>query len=150
MRCCICAAAFDGFTMNLTNSLFMKNPSCCRFRFFIPLIILAVVALLALAVRGLWNGVLADVLDVKAITYWQALGILVLARILFGGFPRRGGGFGPPWMRYRMMRHWQSLTPEQREQMRQKMREKFGDWPRPCCGGDETDETDKPGESPKA
>lgn len=126
----------------------MKNLSC-KFRLLIPLIILGIAALLALAVLGLWNGVLTDVLDVKAITYWQALGILVLARILFGGFPRRGGGFGPPWMRYRMMRQWQSMTPEQREQMRQEMRARFGDWPRPCCGG-EAVEPEKPGESPKA
>jgi hypothetical protein len=128
----------------------MKN-RCCKFRFLIPFIILGVAALLALAVRGLWNGVLTDVLDVKAITYWQALGILVLARILFGGFPcRRGDGFGPPrWVRHRMMRHWQSLTPEQQEKMREKMRARFGDWPRPCCGGEEA-EPEKPGEGPKA
>lgn len=126
----------------------MKNQSCCKFRFFIPLIVLAVVALLALAVYGLWNSVLTDVLGVKAVTYWQALGILVLAKILFG-FPRRGGHFGPPWRRRMMMKHWESLTPEQREQMRQEMRQRFGDWPRPCCGS-EPAEPDKPGDASKA
>ena len=124
----------------------MKN-QCCKFRFFIPLIVLAVVALLAFAVYGLWNGVLTDVLGVKSVTYWQALGILVLAKILFG-FPRRGGRFGPPWRRRMMMKHWESLTPEQREQMRREMRERFGDWPRPCCGS-ESAEPEKPGDSPK-
>jgi len=125
----------------------MKN-QCCKFRFFIPLIVLAVVALLALAVYGLWNSVLTEVLGVKAVTYWQALGILVLAKILFG-FPKRGGPFGPPWRRRMMMKHWESLTPEQREQMRQEMRQRFGDWPRPCCGG-EPAEPEKPGDAPKA
>ena len=115
----------------------MKTHCCGKFRFIIPLIVLAVVALLALAVFGLWNGVLTDVLGVKAVTYWQALGILVLAKILFGGFPKRGGPFGA--LRHRMMmKHWQSLTPEQREQMRQEMRSRFGDWPKPpCCGGED-------------
>jgi hypothetical protein len=50
-----------------------------------------VVAVVALAVYGLWNGVLTEVVGVKTVTYWQALGILVLARILFGGFPGRHG-----------------------------------------------------------
>src|SRR5215472_3037412 len=105
----------------------MKN-QCCKFRFLIPLIVLGVVALLALAVHGLWNGVLTNVFDVKAITYWQALGLLALARILFGGFPgRRGGPFGPPWRRHMMMKRWASLTPEQREKMREEMRTRFGD-----------------------
>jgi hypothetical protein len=121
----------------------MKNNSCCKFRFLIPVIVLGVVALLALAVHGLWNGVLADVLSVKTITYWQAVGILVLAKILFGGFPRRcGGRFGPPWRRH--MKRWHSLTPEQQDQMREEMRRRFGDWPTPC--GDEDSTPEKPGD----
>ena len=117
----------------------MKN-NFCRFRFFIPLIVLGVVGLFALAVRGLWNGVLTDVLDVKVITYWQALGLLVLGRIFFGGFPgRRGGPWGPPWRRHMMMKRWESLTPEQREQMRAEMRRRFGDWPKPWCEGEDTE-----------
>jgi hypothetical protein len=104
----------------------------CKFRFLIPLFVLCVVGLVALAVYGLWNGVLAEVVGVKTVTYWQALGLLVLARILFGGFPgRRGGPFGPPWRRHMMMKGWESLTPEQREKMRAEMRQRFGDWPKP-------------------
>jgi len=120
----------------------MKDQSCRRFRFLIPLFILAFLALASGAVYGLWNGVLTDVLGVKTISYWQALGILVLAKILFGGFPGRGGGgFGPSWRRRRMMERWESLSPEQREQMRADMRQRFGDWPRPpWC--------DRPTESP--
>ncbi len=115
-------------------SLVMKNPSCRKFRFFIPLIVLGVMAVLAFAVYELWNGVLTDVVGVKTITYWQGLGLLVLARILFGGFPgRRGGPFGPPWRRHLMMERWQSLTPEQREALREEMRRRFGDWPSPSC-----------------
>ena len=116
----------------------MKSHSCRKFLFIVPLIVLAVVALLSFAVFGLWNGVLADVVGVKAISYWQALGLLVLARILFGGFPgRRGGAFGPPWRRRMMMERWQSLTPEQREELRRR----FGDWPKPpCCEGGASEE----------
>lgn len=110
----------------------MKNNSCRKFLFFIPFIILAVLALFTFAVFELWNGVLTDVFGVKAITYWQALGLLVLAKILFGGFPgRRGGGFGPPWKRRMMMERWQSMTPEQREELRKR----FGNWGSCCDSG---------------
>ena len=97
------------------------------FFLLIPLMVAGVAALLALAVHGLWNGVLTDVTGVKAITYWQALGLLVLARILVGGFPRPGGHFGARG-RHMMMQHWESLTPEQREKLR------AGMGPRCCCG----------------
>jgi hypothetical protein len=132
----------------------MMNPRCSRFRFLIPLFMLALVAVLGLAVYGLWNGVLAQVVGVKPVTYWQALGILILARILFGGFPRRPGGpFGAPWGRRMMWKRWQSLTPEQRAKMREEMRQRFGDWPMPpWCdseSGDakKADETKKPSEA---
>jgi Ca2+/H+ antiporter, TMEM165/GDT1 family len=36
-------------------------------------------------VMWLWNAILPDVLGVKEINYWQAMGILALSRILFGG-----------------------------------------------------------------
>ena len=116
----------------------MKNPSCRKFRFLFPLIILAVVALVTYIVYRLWNGVLVDVLAVKTITYWQALGIFVLAKILFVGFPGgRGRHFGPTWRHRMMEERWDSLTQDQREQMREEMRNRFGDWPRPpwgdCC-----------------
>lgn len=94
---------------------------------FVPLIVAGIAALLALAVFGLWNNVLVEVAGVKAITYWQALGLLVLARILVGGFPRPGGGrFGRG--RRMMMEHWESLSPEQREKLRSGMEHR-------CCWG---------------
>jgi hypothetical protein len=35
--------------------------------------------------RWIWNGVVPAVFGLKTITFWQAVGILVLASILFGG-----------------------------------------------------------------
>jgi hypothetical protein len=115
----------------------MKDKCCGKARFLIPFFVLGAIALFALAVFELWNGVLTDVLGVKMITYWQALGILALAKILFGGFPCRGGRgrFGPPWHRHPMMERWDSLSPEQRDEMREEMRRRFGDWPGSRCGG---------------
>ena len=49
-----------------------------------------VVALVALLIftfifQWIWNAVIPDVFGIKRITIWQALGILILASILFGG-----------------------------------------------------------------
>ena len=101
---------------------------CCKYRFLIPVFILAFTALFSFAVYELWNGILVDVLGVKAITFWQALGILVLARILFGGFPFRRGGppFGPHW-KHKMIERWVAMTPEQREKFLDEWRQGCGD-----------------------
>jgi len=105
----------------------MMKRRCGRFMLLMPVIVALIAGVLGLVVYGLWNGVLTDVTGVKAITYWQALGLLVLARVLVGGFPRPGGRFGP---RGRiMMEHWESLTPEQREKLR------AGGVGRGCWGG---------------
>ena len=122
----------------------MKNHCCYKLRFLMPLGILAFVALFTYAVYALWNGVLTDVLGVKIITYWQALGLLVLGKILFGGFPHRHGGPCGHFREHLMSKHWESATPEQREKMREEMRHRFGDWPRPMC----CDTDDKKPESP--
>lgn len=123
----------------------MNTPSCRRARLLIPLFVLGFLAILSLVVHTLWNAVLVDVVAVKAITYWQALGLLLLARILFGGWPAAGGRFGGR-MRARMMaRHWANMDPEQRAKMREEMRRRWGDWPRPPWG-----EGEKPDETPSA
>jgi len=109
----------------------MKNRSARKFRFLMPLAVLGFLGLFTFIVHALWNVVLTDVLGVKTITYWQALGLLVLAKILFGGFPGRGCGWGPSWRERLLAKRWDSLTPEQREHLREEMRHRFGDWPRP-------------------
>ena len=43
------------------------------------------------AVQLLWNWLLPDIFQVRRITVWEALGLLALCRILFGGFGRGGG-----------------------------------------------------------
>jgi hypothetical protein len=65
-------------------------------------------------VRELWNWLLPPIFGWREITFWQALGILALCRILFG----RLGGPG-----FSRSKH---LTPEERERFRQRMRERCG------------------------
>lgn len=83
-----------------------------------PLIFVAISAIVML----LWNALLPEIIGVKSVSLWQAMGILVLSKILFGGFR---GGFGN--LRHkRMMQHMEQLSPEEREKLKERMRERFG------------------------
>jgi hypothetical protein len=82
---------------------------------FLVVVVLAV-TVFGGAVMFLWNALLPDLFGLKAITFVQALGLLVLGRILFGRF---GGHFGGHWgWRHRMLERMQNMTPEEQEKFR--------------------------------
>ena len=62
-----------------------------KFWLVIPCIV-AAMGLFVWFFQWLWNALLPDILGVKAINYWQSLGLLLLSKILFGGF--NGKKFG--------------------------------------------------------
>jgi hypothetical protein len=64
----------------------------------IGLIAIAAVAAFSFIVMGLWNWLAPAVFGARTITLWQAMGILVLSKILFGGFRGRPG-YGGHWRR---------------------------------------------------
>lgn len=64
--------------------------------FFIVLFAAGVFLLAVYALQLLWNWLMPELFGLTAITYGQALGIMVLAKLLFGmggGCNRRGGRF---------------------------------------------------------
>jgi positive regulator of sigma E activity len=71
-------------------------------------------------VMELWNWLMPVIFGLHAISFWQALGLLVLSKILFSGFRRRPG-FTRDW-RMRMIRRWEDMTPEERDKFRAGMR----------------------------
>jgi len=90
-------------------------------------------------VMSLWNAILPAVLGVKAISFLQALGILLLSKILFGGFR---GGCGARhrngrWME--MKQKFAGMTPEEREKFKAEWKNR--------CGGRWTMNQAKPGSS---
>lgn len=85
--------------------------------------VLTALAVFSFVVMRLWNWLMPELFGLHLITYWQALGVLILSKILFGGF--RGRPMGPPW-RHRMMERWEKMTPEEREKFRQGMRGRCG------------------------
>ncbi len=75
-------------------------------------------------VLHLWNWLLPELFGWREISFWQALGILALCRILFGGFGFHNSGRSN--MRRRMEERCKDMTPEERERFRQGMRERWG------------------------
>ncbi len=92
--------------------------------FKIVLIVLTAAAVFTLVILRLWNWLMPSLFGLHTITYWQALGLLVLSRILLGGFRGRPH-FGPPW-RHRMWERWQQMSPEEREKFRAGMAGRCG------------------------
>ena len=89
-----------------------------------------ILAVLSFVVMSLWNWLAPALFGWRLITFWQALGILVLSKILFGGF-RGGPGPHMHWRR-RMMERWAQMTPEEREKVRESMRGRCGPWRAPA------------------
>ena len=99
---------------------------------------LAIVGMLVFAAIGgelvlhLWNWLLPPLFGFRQITFWQALGILLLSRILFGGFGWHGSRRSNVRSRVadrladRMGDRWDAMTPEERERFRQRIRERCG------------------------
>jgi hypothetical protein len=75
-------------------------------------------------VRLLWNWLLPPLFGWPQVGFWQALGLLALCRILFGGPGLHGSGRSG--FRRRMAERWERMSPEERERFRQGMRARCG------------------------
>jgi hypothetical protein len=101
--------------------------------FIAPLAILGMLLFTAIGgeiVRLLWNWLMPALFGWRQITFWQALGLLALCRILFGGF-RLGGGGHRSHLGRRMAERWDKMTPEEREKYRQTFRGRWGSFEPP-------------------
>ena len=100
-----------------------------RFFFFAALFI----TVAGFATQALWNWLMPALFRLPAITLGQTYGLLLLSRILFGGF--RGGRPGG-WARkrrewkQRMAGRMENLSPEAREKFRQQMQNRCATWGR--------------------
>jgi hypothetical protein len=81
------------------------------------LVVVIVVAAVGTAVMLLWNALLPDLFGWQTISFIQAVGLLVLSRILIGGLRGRWGGYRGHW-RARMAERWENMSEEERAQFR--------------------------------
>ncbi|MBC7915334.1 MAG: hypothetical protein H7Y07_14560 [Pyrinomonadaceae bacterium] len=86
---------------------------------FIPLGIVAFLALISFIVMTLWNNLLPEILNVSPITFWQALGIFILSKILFGF--QKGGKMGQGWGKHKC----RDMSGDEREKFRTEMKERM-------------------------
>ena len=108
----------------------MKNKFWVKKIIGFMVVAFAAITLLSFVVMSLWNNILAVVLHVSLINFWQALGILVLSKILFGGC-RGGWGGGRTGWKKEMQEKWHTMTPEEREKIKQEWRSRCRVWKKP-------------------
>ena len=109
------------------------RPRMKRLIVIAPLAILAMAVFIAIGggiVMQLWNWLLPPLFGWREVTFWQALGLLALCRILFGGFHSSGGHRGG--FRQRMAERWERMTPEERDRYRRSFRGRWGSFEPPA------------------
>ena len=110
--------------------MFGKNKYNRRMPGPVKLVMILALAVLFVFIIGniivfLWNEILVELTGVKPMSFWQAIGLFVLSRILFGGFrfggPPRGKRFyrGAKWRE-----KWMNMNEEEREEFRKKWKER--------------------------
>src|SRR5919201_5349245 len=127
MRLCICASDCKRSTRSLG---IQENKTMRRFWPFMVVKVLVfltiAVVVFGQAVHYLWNALMPGLFGLPTVTFWQAVGLLVLSWLLFGGWRGfRGPGRGRHWQR-RMMERWEPMSPEEREKFRQGLRGRCG------------------------
>ncbi len=87
-----------------------------------PVGIALVATLFGEVVMHLWNWLLPGLFGWHQITFWQALGLLLLCRMFFGSWR---GGHDRSKHRCEKRNAWERMTPEEREKFRQEMRARW-------------------------
>lgn len=89
------------------------------------LIGLGILFALALAVMMLWNWLIPEIFHGgPVISFWQALGLMFLARILFGGFKppyaASGSGDHKTYWKDKIKAKWDCMDPDKKERIKEK------------------------------
>jgi hypothetical protein len=121
------------------NERLMRMTKLTRLMIMAPLAILGIVIFTAIGgeiVMLLWNWLAPTLFGLRQVTLWQAIGLLALCRILFGGFGLGGGGHRnsrrrmegriSERIRERVDERWEQMTPEERERFRQGLHDRSG------------------------
>jgi hypothetical protein len=105
--------------------------------------IAVLLAVMGFVVMSLWNWLVPLLFKGPVLGYWEALGLLVLARLLFGGLrPHGRGPWGHSWHHARA--RWEQMTPEERERFRARFR---GGWHGRGCRREAGTDSEKNGSS---
>jgi hypothetical protein len=92
-----------------------------KLRFLHPIIFLLIAAGFSAAVMLLWNWLMPAIFSLGMINFWQALGMLILSRILFGSY----GMYRMHDRKNFIRKKWMQMTPEQRQEFINKRMKHF-------------------------
>jgi len=106
-----------------------------RTKWTVRIVKFLVFALIVFAVFGqvvhyLWNWLMPNIFGLHTITFWQALGLMALSWILFGGL--RGGRHSRRSWRRGMWERWERMSPGEREEFVKGLRSRYGHTPSPA------------------
>ena len=95
------------------------------------MIAIAIVAAFAVGcvVMLLWNGLVPELFKGPVITYWQAIGLLVLSHILLRGWGRGRHGWRHDRWSHKFEQRLAAMTPEEREKFRNELHHRCGCMP---------------------
>jgi hypothetical protein len=91
----------------------------------IVLVVCVIVPLVLLLVMSLWNWLMPSIFGLRAVTFWEAGGLLLLSSILFGG--HRGARVKHNDRRRSLLDRWDRMTPEERAEFRALLRDHAAD-----------------------
>jgi len=86
------------------------------------------VALLGYVTMGLWNWLVPTLFSGPVITFWQALGLFILSKILFSGFGGKGHRSHDSKWKFYWKSKWDNMSPQDRERFKQRMKDKWCRW----------------------
>ena len=101
----------------------MKQKRALRILKFAAFAIVAM-GVFGLIVMSLWNWLMPMLFGLREITFWQAWGVLLLSRILFGSL--NGGHHRDRRWRARLIDRWEQMSPEERAKFREGLRHRWG------------------------
>jgi hypothetical protein len=98
------------------------------------LFVLLAVVVIGFITKLLWNWLVPTLFSGPEINYWQALGLLILSKILFWGLGGKrhdrctpGDHASQQW-KHRFSEKFSNMSPEEREAFKQKMKDKWCSW----------------------
>lgn len=86
-------------------------------------VFLAIVSAVSWLIMLLWNHILVDNTGVKPLNFWKAAGLLILAKILFGGFKKRGFDRSPFANKREWRQKWMEMSTEERQEAKKRWKE---------------------------
>lgn len=91
--------------------------------FGIAVVVVIAFAAFGFGVMALWNWLMPVIFKLPTLGYWQAIGLLALSWVFFGSWRGFHGHRG--WRHHHMRERWEQMTPEQRDEFRKAMENKW-------------------------